>query len=98
MQAHVAGMAGSSLAALERDGAPSALISAETRQAVERAGATPVYMGIEAVSLPAFNIHITPGHVRGMLSIAREAGARGAVLSWDLLHMPLENLLAVRTE
>ena len=96
LQAHAAGMAGSSLAAIERDGAPSALIASETRQAVERAGTTPVYMGIEAVSIPAFNIHTTPSHVREMLSIARETGARGAVLSWDILHMPEDNLLAVR--
>ncbi len=96
LQAKVEGMAGSSLAGIERDGAPSALIAAETRRAVESMGTTPVYMGIEAVSIPAFNIDITPGHVREMLSIAHGAGARGAVLSWDLLHMPAENLLAAR--
>ena len=96
LQAQAAGMAGSSLAAIERDGAPSALIAAETRLAVERAGTTPVYMGIEAVSIPAFNIDITPGHVREMSSIAHNSGARGAVLAWDILHMPEDNLLAAR--
>jgi kynureninase len=54
----------------------------------------PVYLGIEAVSIPAFHIHITPGYVREMVSITRQAGARGVVLSWDLLHMPYENLAA----
>ena len=97
LQANMPEMAGSSIAEIERDGAPSALISAETRRAVELAGTTPVYMGVEAVSIPAFNIHITPAHVRQMLSIAREAGARGVVLSWDLLNMPVENLLAARS-
>ena len=96
LQANVSEMAGSSIAEVERDGAPSALISAETRRAVELAGTTPVYMGVEAVSIPAFNIHVTPDHVRQMLSIAREAGARGVVLAWDLLNMPVENLLAAR--
>ncbi len=96
LKANVPEMAGSTIAEIEREGAPSALISAETRRAVEMAGTTPVYMGVEAVSIPAFNIHITPDHIRQMLSIAHEAGARGVVLSWDLLYMPGENLLAAR--
>ncbi len=71
------------------------LIAAETAHAVATMGATPVYMGIEAVSIPAFDIHITPDHICEMLTVARESSAQGAVLSWDLLHMPEENLKAI---
>ncbi len=95
MQLHLPEMAGYSQEDIERDGAPADLISVEAGKAVERMGNTPVYLGIEAVSIPAFHINITPGHVREMVSIARKARARGVVLSWDLIHMPVVNLRAV---
>jgi hypothetical protein len=96
MQSHIPEMAGYRLEDIERDGAPPDLIRSETDKAVEQARTKPVYLGVEAVSIPAFHIDITPGHVREMISLARRAGVRGVVLSWDLLHMPAENLLAAR--
>jgi len=96
MQAHVPGLQAAALESIQRDGAPPALIAAETRSAVALLGSTPLYMGVEAVSIPAFQLHVTPGEVRANLAVARESGAGGAVLSWDLLHMPEENLLAAR--
>jgi len=97
MQAHLPEMAGSSIVAIERDCAPLELIRTETAAAVARSALKPVYLGIEAVSIPAFHINITPAHVREMVALARACGARGAVLSWDLLHMPVENLRAARS-
>jgi hypothetical protein len=94
MRARVSGMEGMSLAGLERDGPPLAFLSAEARRGVELMGATPVYLGVEAVSLPAFDLNISPEDVREMVRVAHNAGARGVVLSWDLLEMPLENLRA----
>jgi hypothetical protein len=92
------GGAGSISTRIASDGAPFDLIAAETRQAVEISSTTPVYMGVEAVSIPAFQIHTTPEYVRRTLALARSCGAAGAVLSWDVLNMPLENLQAARME
>ena len=95
MKAHIPGFEDADLNALDQAGAPLALIAQETRQAVAWMGAVPVYMGVEAVSIPAFQIDIQPAQVRQMISIARDTGARGIVLAWDLLQMPLKNLQAV---
>jgi hypothetical protein len=95
---HLAGFEGVTVKQIERDGAPLSLIDHETRRAVEWMGQTPVYMGIEAVSIPAFHIDIQPKHIRKMLSIAKSAGAPGAVLCWDLRQIPTRNLTAVHMD
>ena len=77
---------------IDAEGVPVKLIVDETRQAVELMGSVPVYLGVEAVSIPEFDISITPDHVRDMLIVAQDAGAAGVALSWDLMHMPLDNL------
>ena len=56
----------------------------------------PVYVGIEAVKLPQFDVDMTPATVKQLILTAREAGAAGAVLSWDVLAMPPENIRAAR--
>jgi hypothetical protein len=90
----VAALSRTQLSAIEQDGTPLDFIAAEMDQAAAWMGDTPVYVGVEAVSIPAFQINITPGQVREMIAIARQSGARGVVLSWDILSMPVENLLA----
>jgi hypothetical protein len=79
---------------VEREGIPLSLAEAELRQAVQLAGSTPIYMGLETVSMPGV-INITPAHVRNTLEVGLAAGVHGAVLSWDVMHTPLENLPAV---
>lgn len=67
------------------------LIVEETRRAVEQMAPAAVYLGVETVSMPGV-IEVTPGQVKEAVGAAKMAGAAGVVLSWDLLHTPLENL------
>ena len=57
---------------------------------------TPVYFGLECVSFPGV-IDVKPDQAAALLSAAMDNGADGTVLSWDLMHMPLENLEAMRS-
>ena len=40
---------------------------------------------------------MTPANVEEVLEIGVEAGVQGFVLSWDLLHTPVENIRPLRT-
>ena len=57
---------------------------------------TPVYFGLECVSFPGV-IDVQPDQAAALLAAALDNGADGTVLSWDLMHMPLENLKAMRS-
>ncbi len=57
---------------------------------------TPVYFGLECVSFPGV-IDVKPEQAAELLSAAMDNDADGAVLSWDLMHMPAENLKAMRS-
>ncbi len=76
------------------EGAPFELIVSEARDAVREFTPKPVYLGVEAVSLEAFEINIQPEYIQEAVQLAWQSGAKGAVLSWDLLSMPEENLRA----
>jgi hypothetical protein len=89
-------LAGASLERIAAGGLPLAVVEAELRAAIQLMAPTPVYLGVEAVSLAAFDIHTTPESVAGFTEMARRAGAAGVVLSWDLLNMPPENIRAAR--
>ena len=57
---------------------------------------TPVYFGLECVSFPGV-IDVKPAEAAALLDAAMRSGADGAVLSWDMMHMPAENLRAMRS-
>ena len=57
---------------------------------------TPVYFGLECVSFPGV-IDVQPDQAAALLTAAMDNGADGTVLSWDLMHMPQENLKAMRS-
>ena len=57
---------------------------------------TPVYFGLECVSFPGV-IDVKPDQAAALLDAAFDSGADGAVLSWDLMHMPADNLKAMRS-
>ena len=71
--------------------APLSLVRAETGRARSLLGATPLYLGLESVSIPGL-MEVTPGNVEEIVEIGAEAGVQGFVLSWDLLHTPIENV------
>jgi hypothetical protein len=81
---------------ISQEGVPFELIESEAREAVRWFAPKPVYLGVEAVSLAAFQIDVTPDYVSKAVKLARESGASGVVLSWDLLSMPAENIRTAR--
>ena len=55
----------------------------------------PVYFGLELVKQPGV-IDVTAADVIGMIEAGRAANAAGVVISWDLLHAPMEGLRALK--
>lgn len=90
-QRRVPGLIDTTFARIDSEGVPLGLIADETRQAVELMAPTPIYLGLETVSMPGV-IHITPKHIEEIVEVGRAAGITGVVLSWDLIHTPIENL------
>ena len=90
----VDGIAGHNLAEIERV-APLSLIRAETERALSLYGGTPLYLGLESVSIPGL-MKVTPQNIEEILEIGAEVGVQGYVLSWDLLHTPIENVRPLR--
>lgn len=76
---------------------PLSWIAREIREAVLMMPSLPVYMGLEAVSFPGV-IDISPEEAGELFNTAYTNGANGAVLSWDLMHMPIENLKAIKEQ
>jgi hypothetical protein len=75
---------------------PLSLVRAETGRALSLFCGTPLYLGLESVSIPGL-MEVGPRHVEEMLEIGSQAGVQGFVLSWDLLHTPIENVRSLRT-
>jgi hypothetical protein len=78
---------------LLRHGLPAEVITSEL-EAIGRmslASRTRIYAGIEAVRMPEFGIDVTEETLKRSLRQVR-APAAGIVASWNLLHIPEENL------
>jgi len=90
-QQHVPGLIDTDLERIASEGVPLDLIADETRQAVKLMAPAPVYLGVETVSMPGI-IDITPQNVKEIVNTGCVAGARGVVLSWDIMHTPVDNL------
>lgn len=75
---------------------PMEWIESEMKASMDLMKGTPVYFGLECVSFPGV-IDVKPDEAAALLSAAFRNNADGAVLSWDLMHLPLENLLAMRS-
>jgi hypothetical protein len=92
--AHVRGFTEASLGETRASAVPLEIMAIEVADAVRLAGSTPVYFGIEMVRQHGV-IDISPQHVHDMVGVGKRAGAAGTIISWDLLHTPLENLTAL---
>ena len=78
-----------------RDSAvPLPFIQSEIAAAVSAMAPTPVYFGLELVRHPGV-IDITPAHVVDMVRAGRAANAAGLVISWDLMHAPMDGIRAL---
>ena len=76
--------------------APLSLVRAETGRALSLLRGAPLYLGLESVSVPG-PMEVSPRRVEEILEIGSQAGVQGFVLSWDLLHTPIENVRPLRT-
>ena len=92
---HSEGLEGQTVEQIEEI-APLSLIRAEIGRALSLFGGTPLYLGLETVSIKGL-MEVTPRNVEEILEIGSEAGVQGYVLSWDLLHTPVENVRPLRT-
>ena len=73
---------------------PLQVIRPEIAAAVRLAHPVPVFMGLELVHHPGV-VEITPEQVIDMARAGREANVAGAILSWDLMHAPMEGVRAL---
>jgi hypothetical protein len=80
---------------MTKNAAPLEWIKFEIQQAVKDFQLQPILMGLETVSFPGV-IDITPSMVDGLVKTAIECKASGVVTSWDLMHTPVENIVAIR--
>ena len=83
-------------AELKETAVPMEWIRSEMAASKRLIDRSPVFFGLECVSFPGV-IDVQPDQAAALLSAALDNGADGTVLSWDVMHMPLENLKAMRS-
>ncbi len=81
---------------LKENAVPMEWIVSEMEASKRLMKQTPVYFGLECVSFPGV-IDVKPAEASALLDAAMRCRADGAVLSWDMMHMPVENLRAMRS-
>ncbi len=81
---------------LKETAVPMEWIESEMKASMRLMNGTPVYFGLECVSFPGV-IDVKPDEAAALLSAAYKNNADGAVLSWDLMHLPIGNLRAMRS-
>jgi hypothetical protein len=91
---HVRGVDEHTLPLSRSAAVPMDLMVAEFAAAVRLAPTVPVYFGLELVCHPGV-IDITPELVRDMVRAGLEANVAGTIVSWDLMHAPLDGLRAL---
>jgi hypothetical protein len=73
---------------------PVSFIQAEIDTAVRALAPVPVYFGLELIRQPGV-IDVDPAHVVDMVKAGRAANAAGLVISWDLMHAPIDCVRAL---
>jgi hypothetical protein len=73
---------------------PISFIQAEMEAAVRTLAPAPVYFGLELVHQPGV-IGVDRRHVVDMVKAGRAANAAGLVISWDLMHAPIDCVRAL---
>jgi hypothetical protein len=73
---------------------PIAFIQEEIAAAVRALAPVPVYFGLELVRQPGV-VDVDPEHVAAMVKAGRAANAAGLVISWDLMHAPMDCVRAL---
>lgn len=91
---HVPGFEVGTLDAIRRAPVPFDILRHEISTAVRSIPSVPVYFGLELIHYPG-SIEINPRDVVGVVNAGREAGAAGAIISWDLMHAPADGIKAL---
>jgi hypothetical protein len=73
---------------------PMFFIQAEIGAAVRALAPVPVYFGLELIRQPGV-VDVDPAHVVDMVKAGRAANAAGLVISWDLMHAPIDCVRAL---
>ena len=89
-----AGFDGDMLLETRERAVPMSFIQEEIDAAVRALAPIPVYFGLELVRQPGV-IDVDPTHVAEMVKAGRAASAAGLVISWDLMHVPIDCLRAL---
>jgi hypothetical protein len=91
---HIDGFSSETLRQTRETAVPLTIIAAEIRAAVRDMAPVPVYFGLELVRHPGV-IDITPARVAEMVRAGRAANAAGLIISWDLMHAPMDGVEAL---
>jgi hypothetical protein len=91
---HLPGFEADTLRLTREHAVPMPVIAPEIAHAVRLAYPVPVLFGLELVCHPGV-VEITPEQVIDMVRAGREANADGAILSWDLMHAPMDGVRAL---
>jgi hypothetical protein len=94
---HVPGFDSHTLHMTRDHAVPLSVITAEIASAVKSAHPVPVYFGLELIRHPGV-VDITPELVGEMVQAGRQANAAGLVISWDLMHAPIDGIQALAAE
>jgi hypothetical protein len=78
----------------QKSAVPLSFIQAEIDAAVRTLSPVPVYFGLELVRQRGV-IDVDTAHVVGMVKAGRAANAAGLVISWDLMHAPIDCVQAL---
>jgi len=73
---------------------PISFIQAEIDAAVRSLAPVPAYFGLELVRQPGV-VDVDPAHVADMVKAGQAANAAGLVISWDLMHAPIDCIRAL---
>jgi hypothetical protein len=82
------------LSQTRKQAVPISFIQGEIAAAVREMSPVPIYFGLELVSVPKV-IDVAPADVKAMVAAGRAASAAGLVISWDLMHSPLDGVAAL---
>ena len=70
------------------------MIKAEIEAAIRAMQPVPIYFGTELIDRPGV-VDVAPALVRDIVSAGRAADARALIISWDLIHAPMDGIPAL---
>jgi hypothetical protein len=91
---HLPGFEQDTLRLIRESAVPMPLIALEIAAAARFLHPTPALLGLEVVCQPGV-VETTPDHVIDMVRAGHTANMAGVIISWDLLHAPMDGIRAL---